>query len=296
MAAALAATRKKDNLRILLSGASGFIGKPLISFLQAQGHVVVPLVRGEEPHLAQFEGFDAAVNLAGESIFRLRWSKAKKEKILDSRVRTAHFLSAMFARTKRPPKVFLSASAVGYYGDRGEEEIDENSSRGKGFLSDVCAKWEGASDELKQMGVRVVHPRFGIVLGKGGGALQKMLLPYRLGLGSTLGDGRQWMSWIALEDALAAIAFALTHPHLEGPFIAASPHPVRQREFSKTLAHLLHRPAFFRWPAWLLHLISGEAADELLLSSVKAVPRKLLDEGFHFACPSLDRALRAALY
>lgn len=236
------------------------------------------------------------INLAGEPIFSFRWTKAKKEKILASREDRAHFLVESFANASHPPKVFLSASAIGYYGDRGEEEIDEASLPGKGFLSTVCAKWEDACEPMRRAGVRVVHPRFGIVLGKGGGALQKMLLPYRLGLGSTLGDGRQWVSWIALQDAIAAIAFALTHPHLEGPFIAASPKPVRQRELSEKLAHLLHRPAFFRYPAWLLRLLSGEAADELLLSSVKTFPKKLLDEGFRFTCPSLDKALKSALY
>ncbi len=280
----------------MASGASGFIGKPLVSFLQTQGHEVVPFIR-EGAHLpGQFEGFDAVINLAGEPIFSLRWTKAKKEKILASRIERAHFLSDMFARAKRPPQVFVSASAIGYYGDRGEEEIDETSLRGKGFLSDVCVGWEEACKSARERGIRVVHPRFGIVLGKGGGALQKMLLSYRLGLGATLGDGRQWMSWIALEDAIAAIAFALTHPHLEGPFIAASPHPVRQQEFSFELARFLHRPALFRWPAWLLRMLSGEAAGELLLSSVKASPKKLLREGFHFACPSLDTALKSALY
>lgn len=308
-AAALAAKEKRSNLRVLVSGASGFLGKPLVRFLQAKGFKVSRLVRrqaglpdeiGWDPEKGilvqkQLEDFDAAVHLAGESVFSLRWTKSKKREILESRERSSHLLSETFAHTRHPPKVFVGASAIGYYGDRGEEEIDEASSRGKGFLAEVASRWEAACTPLVQRGTRILHPRFGIILGKGGGSLQKMLLLHRLGLGGPLGGGLQWMSWIALEDAISSIHFALTHPTIEGPYIAASPNPVRQKDFSQELSRHLHRPSCIHWPKWLLRMILGEAADELLLSSVKALPKKLLKEGFHFACPSLDSALHSAL-
>ncbi len=289
-------------MRILVSGASGFIGRPLVQFFRDQGDEVIRLVRNRAVlsdeigwERLEKERFDAVVNLAGESIFSLRWTSAKKEKILQSREQSAFRLSKILAQSPRPPRVFLSASALGYYGDRGEETIDEASSKGKGFLAEVAFRWEEACASVSKNGVRIVHPRFGIVLGKGGGALQKMLLPYRLGLGAILGDGRQWISWIALEDVLSSIYFALTHPIIEGPYIAASPGPVRQEEFASKLAELLHRPLFLRLPRQLLQFGLGQVADELLLTSLKAHPEKLLSAGFQFVKPSLDTALQASL-
>lgn len=311
MAAVLAAIKKSGNkhLRILVSGASGFIGKPLVHFLRSQGDEVLRLVRkqakgqdeiGWDPEKNfvirdQLESFDAVIHLAGESLFSLRWTQSKRKKILMSRERSAFLLSAALAHAVCPPKVFISASALGYYGNRGEETVDEGSPPGKGFLSQVCQRWEGACAMIGRRGSRVVHPRFGLVLGQGGGALNAMRLPYRLGLGGSFGTGDQWMSWISLEDAISSIHFALTNPSFEGPYIAASPYPVRQKEFSQTLADLLHRPSCLHWPRWLLRLVSGQMADELLLASLKASPRKLLEAGFHFAKASLDTALRAAL-
>lgn len=296
-------------LRILVSGASGFIGKPLVQFLRIQGYEVVSLVRKEEAGpgeigwnpekgmviRSQFEGFDAVINLAGESLFSLRWTKSKRRNVLISRERTAFLLSKVLAHALSPPKVFISASALGYYGDKGEETVDEETPAGKGFLPQVCARWEGACAMIGRRGSRVIHPRFGIVLGQGGGALKAMLLPYRLGLGGAFGDGMQWVSWIALEDAISSIHFALTNSTFEGPYVAASPNPVRQIQFAEELGHLLRRPAALHWPKWLLRLLFGQMADEMLLQSVKASPKKLLDAGFHFAKPSLDTALRAAL-
>lgn len=296
-------------MRILVSGASGFIGKPLTQLLRDKGHEVLRLVRSSEDQpdtiawdpekgLVRREllnGFDAVVNLAGESVFAFRWTQSKMRKIQRSRLLGTLLLSKLFASSLSAPKVFLSASAIGYYGSRGEEILDEESPPGRGFLPEVCTEWERACQDIESRGSRVVHPRFGIVLGKGGGALQSMLLPYRLGLGGKLGDGKQWMSWIALEDVLSAIYFALTHSAIKGPFIVASPHPVRQEEFSRKLSFHLHRRAPMHYPKWLLKLLSGQAAEELLLSSINASPKKLLQAGFHFQKASLDSALAAAL-
>ncbi len=296
-------------MRILVTGASGFIGKPLTLLLRKNGHEVIRLVRSStnaadeiswDPDRGiaikeQFEGFDAVVHLAGETISSLRWTKAKKKRILFSRTVGTRFLSQILSETLRPPKVFISPSALGYYGDRGEILIEDGAPAGSGFLAHVCSEWEKAANVIEARGSRVVHPRFGVVLGKGGGALGKLLPIYRLGLGATLGDGQQWMSWIALEDAVAALHFALMNDSISGAFIAASPNPVRQEEFSRKLAAQLHRPACFRVPKWLLHLLFGQMADELLLQSLKASPTKLLRSGFQFQTLCLDKALSSAL-
>ncbi len=296
-------------MRILVSGASGFIGKPLTLLLRKNGHEVLRLVRSSTKAVdeivwdpdrgiaikEQFEGFDAVVHLAGETISSLRWTKAKKKRILLSRTVGTKFLSQILSRTLEPPKVFISPSALGYYGDRGETLIEDGAPAGSGFLSHVCSEWEKAAIAIEARGSRVVHPRFGVVLGKGGGALGNLLPIYRLGLGATLGDGQQWMSWIALEDAVAATYFALMNDSIRGAFIAASPNPVRQEEFSRKLAAQLHRLACFRVPKWLLHLLFGQMADELLLQSLKASPTKLLRSGFQFQTADLDKALSFAL-
>jgi len=296
-------------LRVLVSGASGFIGKPLICQLRQDGHEVVRLVRTQpaadaifwDPQKGiaaqrEFEGFDAVIHLAGEPIFAWRWTKSKKDKILESRVLSTLFLSHLLATLLQPPQFFLTPSGVGYYGECGEKIVDEETPKQScTFLGGVCREWEKASSSLEKRGVRVVHPRLGIVLGKEGGVLQAMRLPFLLGLGGKLGDGKQWVSWIALEDVLAVIRFALTHPSLEGPFIAASPSPVRQEEFAALYASHLHRQARMQWPKWLLRLVAGQEADELFLQSVRAYPRKLLQTGFQFHYSSLDRALSSVL-
>lgn len=296
-------------MRILVSGASGFIGKPLVQKLREEGREVVRLVRNKpasdailwnpEKGIAnhqQFEGFDAVIHLAGEPVFGWRWTKSKKDKILTSRILSTLFLSHLLSTAFRPPRVFLSPSAIGYYGECGEKLVeDETPKQSCTFLGGVCREWEKACATLEKRSVRVVHPRLGIVLGKGGGVLQAMRLPYLLGLGGKLGDGKQWVSWVALDDVLSAICFALTHPSLEGPFITASPNPVRQEEFSQVYASHLHRSARMHWPKWLLRLASGREADELFLQSVKAYPRKLLETGFQFQYSSLDSALTAVL-
>ncbi|MBU6383690.1 MAG: TIGR01777 family oxidoreductase [Verrucomicrobia bacterium] len=275
--------------KIFISGASGFIGRPLFAFLESQGHSVTALTRTEEGSL---EGVDAVIHLAGEPLSLTRWTKAKRDKILYSRTLGTASLVARLA--KHPPKVFISASAVGFYGDRGEEILTEESLGGHGFLADVCAQWEKASLPLKQWGARLVHARFGIVLGPHGGVVQKLLLPYQLGLGGWLGSGKQWISWIHLDDLIQALSFLLEHP-LSGPINLVSPHPVRQQDFALTIAGLLHRPHWMRLPAWVLRALLGQAADELLLASTRVQPAKLLAANFPFQYADLRSAMYNAL-
>ena len=292
-----------------MSGASGFIGGSLSSFLREKKHEVFKLVRSGvrdrfsilwDPEKGILEkealaGFDACIHLAGEPLTLTRWNRAKRERILQSRKKGTLLLSNALSKLSHPPKFFLSASAVGFYGDREDEILDEKSSSGKSFLSEVCREWESGSRVLEEKGVRVVRTRFAVVLGPKGGALQKMLLPYRLGLGGRLGTGRQWMSWVAREDLIRAIEFILMKEEIRGIVNISSPHPVRQEEFSKTLARVLHRPAFFSVPAWALRLLLGKTADEMLLMSARVLPRVLESFGFLFQYPYLERALEKAL-
>ncbi len=297
-------------MRILVSGASGFIGTPLISFLASQGAVVIPLVRPSERELPNsivwdpetgsariedFEGFDAAIHLAGEPLTLSRWSPKKQRKILESRKVGTMFLSHLLSNTISPPSLFLSASAVGYYGNRGDEILNEESSPGSGFLAHVCSSWEKAAAAIQKRGARVVHARFGMVLGSNGGALKKMLIPYRLGLGGSLGSGRQWVSWVHRDDLIRAVAHIMNDPSLEGPINVVSPCPVRQETFARTLAEILHRPYFLKLPAWALRLRFGIAAEELILSSAHVKCSKLLASKFFFNYPDLRSALCKAL-
>lgn len=290
--------------RILISGASGFIGAPLLLKLKEQGHAVVSLSRS--PNLqgssiqwdpmrkiarkSDFEGFDAVIHLAGEPIPALRWTQKKKEAIFQSRVKGTAFLTDLLLEVKKGPSLFFCASAIGYYGNRGEEVLKENASMGSGFLSGVCQAWEEQAKTVEKRGIRVAIGRFGMVLGAGG--LLKRLKPaYQMGLGATLGSGRQWLSWIHVEDLASAIAFILEEKSLSGPINLVSPNPVRQKEFSQMLAKALKKPHFLTIPAPLLKWIFQEVAEELLLSSCKAMPLKMLDSKFHFNYPDLRSAL-----
>jgi uncharacterized protein len=239
-------------------------------------------------------GFDAVVHLAGESIVG-RWSNSKKAAIRDSRVRGANLLATALAEASRRPRVFVSASAIGFYGDRGEEILREGSSSGVGFLPEVCREWEAASKPAADAGIRVAHARFGVVLSTAGGALAKMLLPFRLGVGGDMGNGRQWWSWIALDDVIGAVAHILKTDSLQGAVNMVSPNPVTNAEFTKTLAAVLSRPAIFPMPASIARLAFGQMADELLLSSQRVEPAKLLASGFTFRQPNLRGALEALL-
>ena len=297
-------------MNVLVTGSSGLVGSALVTQLESDGHTVARLVRsrrggGEAQVLwdpqagtidsASLEGLDAVVHLAGESIAGGRWTAARKARILESRVKGTSLLAETLAGLRERPKVLVSASAVGYYGDRGEEALREENASGSGFLAGVCRQWEAAAAPAAQSGIRVVHPRFAMILSTAGGALQRLLLPFRLGLGGRLGSGRQFMSWIALDDAVGAICHALTHDDLQGPVNTASPTPVRNREFTTTLGRVLRRPTVFPLPAFAARLAFGQMADELLLASQRVEPAKLLAGGYQFGFPDLESALRHLL-
>lgn len=295
-------------MRVLVSGAGGLIGAGLVRSLRAQGYEVLCLRRGPsgngaigwDPAAGDLEGealagLDAVVHLAGENIAAGRWTPARKRAILDSRVQGTRLLCERLAGLGRRPAVLVCASAVGYYGDRGEVELDEHSPPGTGFLAEVCQAWEGAADPARLAGIRTAHLRFGMVLSGEGGALPRMALPYRLGLGGRLGTGRQYLGWISLADALRALGHLLENPGLAGPFNAVSPHPCTNAEFTRTLGQVLHRPTLFPVPAWAARLALGEMADELLLASTRALPRRLLASGFSYTHPELAPTLRLLL-
>ncbi len=290
-------------MRILLSGSSGFIGSEVFFSLKNQGHEVIPLKRGEDRpavvgwdpilkkyHLRSFEGFDAVIHLAGEPIFGL-WTKKKKERIFSSRIDTTQLLVHILSQTTSPPKVFICASAIGYYGTRGEEWLTENSSMGTGFLASVCSAWEAQANQLNVKGVRVVNTRFGVVLDKEGGMLKKMSFFFKYGLGCTFGTGEQWVSWIGRSDLVRAITFCLAEPSIEGPVNCVSPNPIRQKEFARQLAKSLGRPLFLQIPAWFLRVILGEMAEEMLLASQRVKPDKLDELNFSFQTANLDGVL-----
>jgi uncharacterized protein len=297
-----------SNVRtIAISGASGFIGSALSTALKKAGARVRTLVRpgnhgldgiGWDPDQGTIdgdalEGVDAIIHLAGDGVAEGRWTAAKKARIRDSRVRGTDLIARAIARLTLKPSVFMSASAVGYYGDRGGEALDEASSPGADFLAEVCQAWEAAAEPARAAGVRVVHPRFGIVLSPEGGALKKMVLPFKLGVGGRLGEGTQYMSWIALEDTVRAVLHALEH--LQGPVNVTAPEPATNAEFTKALGAALHRPTFMPLPGPLARLALGEMADVALLSGARVLPRELLTSGFQFEHPSLRAYLERAL-
>ncbi len=296
-------------MKVLISGSHGLVGSTLIKSLESDGHEVVRLVRhpptgaseiewSPERYsiaLARLEGFDAVIHLAGESIAEGRWNEEKKRRIRESRVKGTRLLSDSLANIKHPPKSFLCASAIGYYGNRGDEILTESSPPGDDFLAEVCVEWEKASEEAVQKGIRTVNLRFGIILDSKGGALAKMLPPFRMGVGGKIGTGRQWMSWIALDDVVGAIKRALTNETLSGPVNFVAPNPVTNREFTKTLGKVLSRPTLFSIPAFGARLAFGEMADALLLSSQRVEPERLKKAGYQFRYSELKGALRHVL-
>lgn len=297
-------------LRILLSGASGLIGKPLEALLGSAGHDVVRLVRDQrlvnkhaiywDPqheafNIQEFEGFDAVIHLAGENIASGFWTSKRKQSLFVSRCRDSWLLSQLLSRLDNPPKTVICASAIGYYGNRGNEALTEESCQGTGFLSDLCQKWEEAMLSIEKKGSRVAHTRFGVVLSPSGGMLEKMLLPYKLGLGGRLGSGNQFISWIGIDDVIGALYHVLMTPSLRGAVNITAPGPATQAQFSSCLAAELHRPAFLHLPEWFLKMALGEMAQELLLCSARAIPKKLIESGYIFRHPHLQEALQVML-
>jgi uncharacterized protein len=294
-------------MRVLVSGSTGLIGSALIPSLEAEGHIVKRLVRKEptsdseifwnsaaKNDSSKLEGFDGVVHLAGESIIG-RWNAEKKAKIRSSRIEGTSSLVDALTSTSSCPKVFVCASAIGYYGDRGNELLKEDSAPGTGFLPEVCQQWEAAAAAAASRGIRVANTRFGIVLSDKGGALKQMLTPFKLGLGGKVGSGHQYYSWIAIDDVVGAINHVLQNETLVGPVNFVSPNPLRNEEFTRILAKVLHRPAIFPMPAFAAKKVFGEMADALLLASAKVEPSKLLESHYPFRYPELEGALRNIL-
>lgn len=300
-------------MKVLITGSSGLIGSAMIPFLVSGGHEVARLVRPSSSSAAKqagelawnpsagtieesrLEGFDALIHLAGENIGARRWTEVQKHRLVESRAAGTRLLSERLSRLKHPPYVLLSASAVGFYEDRGEEWLDEGSSPGKGFLADLVKQWEAATTAAAQRGIRVIHMRFGMVLAPTGGVLARMLTPFRLGLGGRIGSGRQYQSWIAMDDVLGALRHLIAHVELSGAVNVTSPNPVTNSEFTKALGRALSRPTLAPLPAFAARLALGEMADELLLKGARVRPSKLLESGYSFLYPHLEGALRHLL-
>jgi len=298
---------------VAVTGASGLVGSALVTGLTSAGHRVVRVVRGAgaasvagqrlarwDPASGALEpsalaGADAVVHLAGESVAGGRWTEAKKRRIRSSRVDVTRRLAEALLRLERPPRLLVSASAVGYYGDRGSEILREDSAPGPGFLAEVCREWEAATDPAARAGIRVVRLRIGMVLSRRGGALGAMLTPFRLGAGGPVGSGVQWVSWIAIDDLVGAILHALATESLAGPVNAVAPEPVTNRELARTLGRVLRRPALLPLPAVAARLLFGQMADELLLASARVEPARLRATGFTFRHARLEDALRHEL-
>jgi uncharacterized protein (TIGR01777 family) len=295
-------------MKILIAGASGLVGSALVPKLNTEGVEVARLVRsspreGEiEWHpdrgtidAPALEGFDAVISLAGDGIADGRWTDEKKRRIMDSRVNGTRLLSETMAKLSSKPATFINASAIGFYGSRGGDLVDEDSGPGEGFLAKVCREWESATALAERAGIRVVKLRLGVILTKAGGIMGSMLRPFKLGLGGKVATGKQVISWVAMDDVVAAISFILYHQTLRGPINVVAPHPVTNEEFTKTLGRVLSRPTFMAMPAFAARLAFGEMADEMMLSSTRVAGKVLNDAGFKFHFPELEGAVRAML-
>lgn len=305
--------RERAAMKILVSGSTGLVGSSLIPFLTTGGHEVKALVRpgtsraSATPGAATWDpakgsidesaltGIDAVVHLAGESIAQGRWTAEKKRRIRESRVGSTRLLSETLAKLPQRPSTLVCASAIGFYGDRGDEVLTEESNTGSGFLAEVCREWEAATQPAADAGIRVVNLRFGVILSGGGGALRQMLTPFKLGVGGKIASGRQYMSWVTLDDVVGAIHHALMTDSLRGPVNVVSPQPVTNAEFTKTLGRVLGRPTIFPMPGFAARLALGEMADELLLSSQRVQPGKLRASGYNFRHTELETGLRHVL-
>jgi uncharacterized protein len=296
-------------MRVLITGATGLVGTALQAAFAAKGHDMLLASRSEpradnyiqwdvddagfaEP--ARLEGLDAVVHLAGESVFGLRWTDEKKKAIRDSRVDGTRRLVDELSRLKDRPRVLVAASAVGFYGERGDDEMTESSAAGDTFLAEVAKAWEGEARRAEDAGIRTALLRTGIVLSKDGGALGTMLTPFKLGVGGVIGSGKQWMSWIALDDHIDVINFVIENESIRGAVNSTSPEPVTNEEFTKTLGAVVYRPTFIPVPEFVVSMALGEMGDELLLTSTRVIPKRLLDAGFEFRYPDLKPALEHA--
>lgn len=289
--------------KILIAGSSGLIGSALVPFLQKHGFEVGRLLRQPQDlhpywdikqrslHLQTFTAPDVIINLAGVNIADRRWTKAYKQQLINSRIDSTELLAQHFSKVSPPPKLFINASAIGYYGDRGGQKLDESSPAGKDFVSQLASQWEKSSQTITQAGTRLVNLRTGLVLSKNGGALAKMLPPFKVGLGGKIGSGQQIMSWIDLDDMLNAILFIINNPQIQGPVNMVSPNPVTNQTFTQVLAKQLKRPCLLPLPAFLIKLLFAEMGKELLLSSTCVIPRKLIDAGFSFKYATLEKSL-----
>jgi uncharacterized protein len=301
-------------MKILVTGATGLVGTALVAALAREGHTVCRLVRSGtkstggtvgtfdvpwDPETGSLGsvavGAEVVVNLGGASIVAGRWTNLRKKLLRSSRVDSTRALVAALKKMNAKPDVLVSASAVGFYGNRGDEILTEESAPANDFLSNLAKDWEAEALRAEQFGTRVVLARFGIILASEGGALPEMMLPFKLGVGGRIGDGKQWMSWVALEDVVAVLRLALIKTELRGPINIAAPEPVRNADFVKELARAMHRPAIFPAPAFALRLAMGEMADALLLSSQRAVPERLTQVGYQFSNPNLALALTTIL-
>ena len=297
-------------MKVLIAGSSGLVGTAVTSSLGKKGSAVSRLVRTTADPAKQevewhpnrgeldpsaIEGFDAVINLGGESIAEGRWTEEKKKRIRESRIQGTRLLSETMAKLSARPKVFLCASATGVYGDRGNEIVDELSPAGKGFLAEVCREWEEATQAATNANVRVVNLRFGPIFSSEGGMLEKLLPPFRLGVGGKIGSGEQYMSWVAMDDVVGVINFALENETVRGPLNVVTPNAVTNAEFTKALGKVLSRPTFFMVPAFAARLAFGEMADEMLLASQRVMPKRLNEAGYKFQYPEVEGALRHVL-
>lgn len=294
-------------MKIVVSGSTGLIGSALTKALPAEGHAITRLVRPGGPvgagtiawnpdagvlDASALENIDAIVHLSGQNLASAKWTAENKKKLLDSRVRSTRLLCGRLKQLKQPPRLFITASAIGYYGNRGDEELTERNGPGTGFLAELTHEWERASEVLNDGSIRLVRLRLGVVLASLGGALPRMIKPFKFGLGGTIGSGRQYMSWIGLDDVVGVIRFVLENERIRGPVNAVAPTAVTNREFTRILAGVLKRPAFAVVPTFALRLLYGEMADETLLSSTRVIPKALLDSGYTYIDSDLREALK----
>ena len=296
-------------MKVLVTGATGLVGSELVPFLSKQGNEVIRLTRGKakeandgvwDPEHNQFpkgriEGTDVVVHLAGENIAGKRWNPAVKEELRRSRVNGTKLLCETITNLEKLPKTLICASAIGFYGDRGSEMLNETSPQGSGFLAELCHDWEAACEPARQKGIRVVNLRIGVILSTKGGGLAKMLPPFKMGGGGVMGTGNQYWSWIAIDDLIGIINFCMSHEKIAGPVNATAPCPVTNYEFTKTLGSVLGRPTIIPMPGFIARIALGEMANELLLASARVMPNRLSEAGYKFQYSSLEPALKHLL-